>query len=112
MANRHRGDVDLLLGDERLTLRLTLNALAELESAFAVADLSALGSRFQSGRLSARDLIAMLGAAVRGGGASLTDAEIATSVTASDLPAATDAIARLFAATFGEAPNPPVPQGA
>ncbi len=112
MTNRHRGDVELVLGEQRLRLRLTLNALAELESAFAVGDLTALGQRFESGRFSARDLVALLGAAVRGGGQPLADTDIAAHVTAADLPAVTEAIAKLFAATFGEAPNPPLPQGA
>jgi hypothetical protein len=106
MANRHRGEVTLALGTETLTLRLTLGALAALEDAFSVPDLSALGTRLESGRLSARDLVAILGVAARGGGSSLDDEAIAALVPASDLPQVAEALALLFARTFGEAPNP------
>ena len=53
MTNRRRGEVALELGGQRYTLCLTLGALAELEDAFGVADLAALGERFAAGRLSA-----------------------------------------------------------
>jgi hypothetical protein len=109
MANRHRGEVSLALGGETLTLRLTLGALAELEDAFAVADLGALGTRLEGGRLSARDLVAILGAAARGGGSRLDDAQIAGLVPAGALPEVAQALGLLFARTFGEAPNPPMP---
>jgi hypothetical protein len=41
MPNRHRGEIEAELGGERMTLVLTLGALAELESAFGVDDLVA-----------------------------------------------------------------------
>jgi len=104
MANHHRGDVDLILPGGALTLRLTLGALAEIEAAFGVADLAALGQRLEAGRLSARDLIPILGAAARGAGHGLSDAEFAARVGAADLPACIAALGRLFSLTFGEAP--------
>ena len=103
MANRHRGDVDLVLGEERWTLRLTLGALAEIESALGATDLIALGERLQAGRLAARDLIPILGAAARGGGARLSDGDVAARIAAADLPACIGAVASLFALTFGDA---------
>jgi hypothetical protein len=104
MANRHRGDVDLVLGDGRLTLRLTLGALAEIEAAFGASDLVALGERLQGGRLAARDLVTLLGAAARGAGGQQSDAELARQITAADMPACIAAIGALFAETFGDAP--------
>lgn len=103
MANRHRGDVDLALSEETVTLRLTLGALAEIETALGAADLVALGERLQAGRLAARDLVTILGAAARGGGTRLSDGDLAGRVGAADLPACIAAVAALFAATFGEA---------
>ena len=65
MANPRRGEVAVELGAKRYTLCLTLGALAELEHAFGVADLAALGERFAGGRLSARDLLTLLAVALR-----------------------------------------------
>ena len=49
MINRRRGETELVLGDKRYRLCLTLGALAELEAAFAVEDLSSLAERFNTG---------------------------------------------------------------
>lgn len=103
MANHHRGDVDLPLASGVLPLRLTLGALAEIETAFGADGLAALGTRMQQGNLGARDLIALLGAAARGAGAGLDDAEIARRIGAGDMPACIAALAALFTATFGQA---------
>ena len=78
MPNRRRGEVALQLGDTRYTLCLTLGALAELEHAFGVEDLMALAERFGTGRLTTRDLLTLLGVALRGGGHAMSDAEAAT----------------------------------
>lgn len=112
MPNPRRGEVALSIGAARYTLCLTLGALAELEHAFGVDDLSALAERFASGRLSSRDLLTLLAAALRGGGHPLTDAEVAALPLADGLEPLTQAIADVLVATFGGAPeNPPVPQG-
>ncbi|PZU25132.1 MAG: gene transfer agent family protein [Shinella sp.] len=76
-ANRRRGEVEAVLGGERRILCLTLGALAELETAFAVDDLASLGARFANGRLKARDLIRIIGAGLRGGGNAFSDEEVA-----------------------------------
>ncbi len=106
MANRYRGDVMLNVGDQAWTLRLTLGALAEIETAFQVGDLVALGQRFETGKLSARDLIVVLGAAARGGGAKVSDAALGALVDVADLPEVTEAVSRLFANTFGNTGAP------
>lgn len=76
-ANLRRGEVAAVFDGTPRRLALTLGALAELEAAFAVSDLTALAERFESGRLSASDLVTILGAGLRGGGAEIDDAEVA-----------------------------------
>ena len=68
MPNLHRGEIEAEIGGVRRRLVLTLGALAELEAAFGADDLTALAERFGAGRLSARDLIRIIGAGLRGGG--------------------------------------------
>jgi hypothetical protein len=111
MPNPRRGEVAVELGAKRYTLCLTLGALAELEHAFGVADLPALGERFAGGRLSARDLLALLGVALRGGGHSLDDAEVAALPLDGGIEALAGALSDCLAAAFGSAPaNPRPPQ--
>lgn len=106
MTNRHRGEASVVLGGQLFVLRLTLQALAEIEAAFGASDLEALGRRFAEGRFRAADLVVLIGATARGGGASLSDAEIAGLVAAAELPSAIGALAELFAASFGTADAP------
>lgn len=103
MANRRRGEVPLVLGDERYTLCFTLGALAELEDALAAGDLAGLAGRFEQGRLSARDLVALLGAALRGGGHALDDEAVARLPLAGGVPAIAEALGEALAAAFGAA---------
>jgi hypothetical protein len=102
MPNRHRGEVPLHLGGRAFTLCLTLGALAELESAFGVADLAALGERFAGGRLSAGDLLKLLAVTLRGGGHAVTDAEVAALPVADGLGPIATALGELLVATFGD----------
>lgn len=111
MPNRRRGEVALEIGGRCYTLCLTLGALAELEDSFGVADLPALGDRLAGGRLRGRDLVALLGVGLRGGGHPLSDAEIAALPLAGGLDPVLQALADMLAAAFGDAPpNPPRPQ--
>lgn len=112
MANRHRGEVAATIDGRAYTLCLTLGALAELETAFGVDDLSALAARFGSGRLSAADLARLAGAGLRGGGHPITDEEV-RSWPAGCLPEVAEAVSALLSSTFGEerSENPPGPQG-
>jgi hypothetical protein len=114
MTNKHRGDISLRINGQELQLRLTLQSLAEIEAALGGHDLSALGARFSSGKVGARDLVTLLGAAARGGGSNLCDAEIAALLPAAEIPIAVEALGRLLELTFGgnSPPNPPVPQDA
>ncbi len=111
MPNARRGEVGLTLGQSRYTLCLTLGALAELESAFAAPDLIALGERFASGRISSRDLVVLLAAALRGGGHPLSDEEVAALPLHEGIEPVVQALVALLTATFGSASeNPREPQ--
>ncbi len=77
MPNLHRGEIEAEIGGVRRRLVLTLGALAELEAAFGVEDLTALAERFGTGRLRARDLIRIIGAGLRGAGETISDDDVA-----------------------------------
>lgn len=89
-ANRARGEVVCTLGGVTRRLCLTLGALAELETAFAVDGWEALSERLR--RLSARDLSTVLAALLRGGGETVTDLDRI------DFREAAEAVAAAFAA--------------
>jgi hypothetical protein len=101
MANPRRGEIAAVLGGRPVTLCLTLGALAELEAAFGVDDLPALGERLGQGRLSARDLVRIVGAGLRGGGSRISDAELAALPLDCGLEPYIDAARRLLSLTFG-----------
>jgi hypothetical protein len=103
MANAQRGEIQAEIGGEKLTLCLTLGALAELEARLQAGDLVGLAERFASGRVSARDLTAILGAGLRGGGNALTDDDLARLSIEGGLKGAAEIAAKLLRATFGEA---------
>jgi len=115
MPNRRRGEVALQLGETRYSLCLTLGALAELEDAFGVQDLIALGQRFGTGRLSSRDLLTLLAIALRGGGHAMSDAQVANLPLHDGIEPVAAALADLLVTAFGggkASPNPPDPQDA
>ena len=94
MANGVRGEVVANLARAERTLCLTLGALAEIETGLGVAGVAALAERLRS--LSARDLMVVLAALLRGGGeAVLADGLAAASV---DPREAAEAVAKAFAA--------------
>ena len=100
MPNKYRGEIEAEIGGNRRTLVLTLGALAELESAFGAGDLVALAERFGSGRLSARDLVRIIGAGLRGAGDSVTDDEVAAMTVEGGAAGYVRIAAELIAATF------------
>ena len=103
MPNLHRGEIEAVLGGKRRTLVLTLGALAELEATFGAGDLVALTERFGSGRLSARDLIRIIGAGLRGAGEAVGDDEVAAMSAAGGAAGYVGIAAELIAATFTDA---------
>ncbi|MCC5985831.1 MAG: gene transfer agent family protein [Rhodobacteraceae bacterium] len=68
MANPQAGEVALWIDGQRHVLKLTLGALAELESALGADCLVALVERFEGGAFSSRDVLALIVAGLRGGG--------------------------------------------
>ena len=104
MANLHRGDVDLNLAGGPMPLRLTLGALAEIETAFGASGLIDLGERLKLGRIGTRDMITILAAAARGAGGRLNDRDFANAVSAADMANCVAALGHLFEQTFGPMP--------
>lgn len=100
-ANMRRGEIAATIDGRAYTLCLTLGALAELESAFAVDDLAALAERFSTGRLSARDLARVVGAGLRGGGAAVSDDEVACMTVEGGVAGFAAIAAELLMVTFG-----------
>ena len=87
MVNPYAGEVALVVDGERRVMKLTLGALAELEAGLDAPDLVALIERFELGRVSTRDVLAVIVAGLRGAGWSggpkdLLTAEIAGGPTA------------------------------
>lgn len=104
MPNIYRGEISADLGGRRRTLVLTLGALAELESAFGAGDLVALAERFGTGRLSARDLVRIIAAGLRGAGETVSDDEVAAMAVDGGAAGYVRVAADLITATFDGAP--------
>ncbi|HMT13414.1 MAG TPA: gene transfer agent family protein [Aestuariivirga sp.] len=100
MANHHRGEIAAELGGETRTLCLTLGALAEIEAAYGGADLLAIAERFEGGRIAASDAIRIIGAGLRGAGATVSDDEVARMSVAGGAAGYMAIVARLLTATF------------
>ena len=94
MTNQMRGDVDLWIEGELYRLRLTLGALAEIESGLDLGSLLDLTERLRAPTVA--DLAVILAALLRGGGHDMaSEALLARQI---DLPSAASAIAAAFAA--------------
>ena len=94
MANAQRGEIEAVFEGERRVLCLTLGALAELEARLGAGDLVGLSERFASGRVTARDLTAIIGAGLRGGGNAITDDDLARMAIEGGLTGAAELAAR------------------
>lgn len=111
-ANRRRGEIAAELDGRTYRLCLTLGALAELEATYAADDLGALVERFSRGRLSANDMIRIIGAGLRGGGNEIADESVGTMQAADGATGFATIVADLLTTTFGAAPQgeqPPNP---
>jgi hypothetical protein len=98
MINAARGEAALRLQGREYRLCLTLGALAEIEHALGLDDLTMLDARLA--RPSARDLVRILTALLRGGGEAMSEAEVERLPL--DARAMADAVAQAFAAAgFG-----------
>ncbi|MCU0832366.1 MAG: gene transfer agent family protein [Rhizobiaceae bacterium] len=68
LPNVHRGEVVATLDGVQKKLRLTLNVLAELEEAFGVDSLFGLIQKLTTTKLTARHLMMIIAAGLRGAG--------------------------------------------
>lgn len=100
MANPWTGEVRLTINGAPRTLKLTLGALAELESAMQEGSVLALVERFESAGFSAQDLLTLLAAGLRGGGCGMTLDELASADVEGGPMAAARAGAELLARAF------------
>lgn len=105
MANFRRGEIEATLDGVNYTLCLTLGALAELESGLGVSDLVALAERFENNRLSATDILRIIGCGLRGAGHMLSDDQVANMKVSGGFAAYVQIAADLLAATFGDEPE-------
>jgi hypothetical protein len=101
MANRQRGEIAATLDGRAWTLCLTLGALAELEAALDAGDLVALATRFENGRLTARDAARIIAAGLRGAGNEIDDDTVARMRVDGGAAGYVAIVADLLAATFG-----------
>jgi hypothetical protein len=106
-ANRRRGEIAAELDGKMHRLCLTLGALAELESAYAADDLGALVERFSRGRLSALDMIRIVGAGLRGAGQDVNDGDVGRMQALNGATGFAAIVSDLLTATFGEPEKQP-----
>lgn len=104
MENRWRGEVGLIVDGQHHRMKLTLGALAELEEDLAEPSLMALVQRFENGGFSTRDLLALLCAGLRGGGAQMDPDVLAAADIDGGPMRAAQAAAELLARAFVVAP--------
>ena len=97
MANPYRGEVELSIDGKPRVLRLTLGALAELESQLECESLLDMISRFETGGFRVSDLIALITAGLNGGGWRISEAELLKRQIDGGPLAAAQAAARLLA---------------
>ena len=105
MGNPWRGDVRLVINGRARVMRLTLGALAGLEAALAEPSLVALVERFEQGRFSSGDVLALLRAGLQGGGCEIIAADLDHAEIEGGPMAAARAAAELIARAF----VPPAP---
>ena len=102
MANPWRGEVAIVVNGATHVMRLSLGALAELEAELHSDSLVALVERFESGAFRSADVVALLCAGLRGGGAHISRSDLLTADIEGGPMAAAKAAARLLALAFAE----------
>ncbi|AAV95521.1 gene transfer agent family protein [Ruegeria pomeroyi] len=100
MTNPWTGEVALVIDGQQRVLKLTLGALAELEAELESGSLVELVQRFEGGAFSSRDVLALVVAGLRGGGADVTRAQLLRAEIAGGPLAAARAAAELLARAF------------
>lgn len=104
MPNLHSGEIEAILDGRAYRLCLTLGALAELEAAFGDEDMLALATRFETGRISARDCVRIIGAGLRGAGHEVSNDAVARMAGEGGAAGYVEIVARLLNATFAGPP--------
>ncbi|SFO22587.1 gene transfer agent family protein [Paracoccus pantotrophus] len=99
-VNPLAGEVEIWLDGRRHVARLTLGALAGLEAELGAESMIALVERFEGGRFSSRDVMAVLVAGLRAGGWPGGMAELAAAELRGGPVAAAHAAAALLARAF------------
>lgn len=77
IANPHRGEVLLVIDGVPHVMRLTLGALAGLETRLEAGSLMGLAERFETGEVPTSDLIALLAAGLAGAGSPISERQLA-----------------------------------
>lgn len=99
-VNPFAGEVQLVLDGVPHKAKLTLGALAELEATLDTESVLDLVQRFETGAYSARDVLALVVAGLRGGGWNGSAADLRTVEIAGGPVAAAKAAAVLLARAF------------
>lgn len=100
MANPYAGEVAIVLDGRAHVAKLTLGALAELEAAVDAGSLVDLVERFEAGRFTTRDVLALIVAGLRGGGWQGTAADLLRADIGGGPVGAAKAAAELLARAF------------
>jgi hypothetical protein len=100
MANPFAGEVAVTLDGVAHLAKLTLGALAELEATLEASSLIEIVERFEQGRFSSRDVLALIVAGLRGGGWSGTAQDLLRVEIQGGPVAAAKAAAELLARAF------------
>ena len=90
----------LVIDGQQHVARLTLGALAELEEALEEGSLIDLVQRFEGNNFSSRDVLALIGAGLRGGGADISAKQLFHAQIEGGPMAAARAAAELLARAF------------
>ena len=100
MGNPFAGEVTVSVDGVPRVMKLTLGALAELEAEVGAGSLVALIARFEGGDVSARDVLSLIVAGLRGGGWTVTRGDLLASEIAGGPVAAAKAAGELLARSF------------
>lgn len=100
LVDQRRGIVTAMVEGNQHHLCLTLGALAELEERLGGGSLYDLGKNWDSGTLTAREVIAVFSAGLRGGGYDVSDDDVARMYVEGGLFRVTKVVEQLLEVTF------------
>jgi len=104
-ANPHRGEAPLVLGDATYRLRPTFTALAEIEA--EAGPLFALIDRASSGDLRLSDMVTVLHACARAGGAEVSREAFGEAIVAQGITSVTGAFRDVLTRALAGPDDPP-----